>query len=459
MDRGPLDRWRPRLFLGVALAVVVLVGTVGASHWQPGARDLDLLGLALALVGPALVILRPRPPALAVLLAVGAIGAYLALGYAWGPALGGSVGVLVTVLLTGPARTSRVLAWSGAALMWGAVLTAATLREDDPRLAGLVGGAAWTAVALLIATGIRERIARAAAWRAAREERERTAVATERLHIARELHDVLAHSLSAINVQAGVGLHLLDRDPEQARSALASIKETSRDALDEVRAVLGVVRGETPDGDTVDGTPAAGAAATGAAAVGAAAASRGPTWDLAALPRLAEPLRARGTDVHFDVDPGGPVPAHVAGVVFRVVQESLTNVGRHAPRAGSVLVHVGREGGRLRVSVADDGGPLGPLAAGRPGYGLRGMRERVEGAGGTLRTGHQAADVGGTPEGGFVVDATIPLAAPPAPGPSGPGHAAGGPASDDTASGREVPDPRHTPGDREPDTSPGREGE
>ncbi|CAM3684043.1 hypothetical protein GCM10007368_30170 [Isoptericola cucumis] len=402
MDLGPLDRWRPRVFLGVALAVVVLVGTVGASHWQAGARDLDLLGLALALVGPALVVLRPRPPALSVLLAVGAIGAYLALGYAWGPALAGAVGVLVMVLLTGPAARARALAWSGAALMWGVVVTGAALRGDEPRFAGLLGGAAWTAVALLVATGLRERIARATADRAARAERERTAVATERLRIARELHDVLAHSLSAMNVQAGVGLHLLDRDVEQARSALASIKATSRDALDEVRAVLGVVRGEGGD----DGGPGADGDVP-----------RAPTWDLAALPRLAEPLRARGVEVRFDVDPAvgadGAAGAHVAGIVYRVVQEALTNVGRHAPGARSVLVHVGREDARVRVTVADDGGPGGPLDANRPGYGLRGMRERVEGAGGTLRTGHQADDA----RVGFVVDATVPLAPP---------HASGG---------------------------------
>ncbi len=238
-----------------------------------------------------------------------------------------------------------------------------------------------------------------------RDEVARRRAVEERLRIARELHDVLAHSLSAITVQAGVGLHLLDRDVEQARSALASIKSTSRDALDEVRAVLGVVRGEG-DADLDPG--------------GDGEEPRGPTWNLASLPRLAEPLRARGVAVHFDVDPAvepeDVLPAHVAGIVYRVVQESLTNVGRHAPGARSVLVHVGREGERVRVTVVDDGGPAGPLDANRPGYGLRGMRERVEGTGGTLRTGHQATETGV----GFVVDATVPLATPRAPELSGP---------------------------------------
>ncbi|MEL7975485.1 histidine kinase [Isoptericola sp. F-RaC21] len=394
MDRGPLDRWRPRLFLAATLAVVVTFGTLGASHWQPGARPVDALGLLLALVGPVVLLALPRRPALAVLLAVGALGAYLALGYAWGPVLAGTVGVLVMVVLTGPPARARVVAWSGALLMWGVVLAAAALRDEPARFPGLVGGAAWTAVALMVAGGVRERVARAAALRAARAERERTAVATERLRIARELHDVLAHSLSAINVQAGVGLHLLDRDAEQARSALASIKATSRDALDEVRAVLGVVRGEderTAGTDGADGDPEN--------------TPRVPTWDLAALPRLAEPLRVRGVAVRFDVDPAldGALPAHLAGVAYRVVQEALTNVGRHAPGARSVVVRAAREGTGVRVTVTDDGGPPGPGADGAPGYGLRGMRERVEGAGGAL-VARPTGD-------GFAVDATIPLPA------------------------------------------------
>ena len=386
MERGPLDRRRPRLILAVALAAVVAVGTFGAAHWQTAARPLDALGIALALVSPAVVALLPRRPVPAVLLGVGAVGTYLALGYAWGPVLAGAVGVLVMVLLTGPVARARALAWSGAALLWATVVVAAALRPDPPMPAVLVGGAAWTAVALLVAGAIRERFARAAALRAAREERERTAVATERLRIARELHDVLAHSLSAINVQAGVGLHLLDRDPAQARSALTSIRATSRDALDEVRAVLGVMRAEPGAGATDGGGDPSGA--------------RVPTWDLTTLDRLAVPLRDRGIEVSLDVT-ADDVPPHVAGVAYRVVQEALTNVARHAAGVRSVGVRVRRSAGGVHVRVSDDGDPAAPSA--EPGYGLRGMRERVEGTGGTLVVGSNGS--------GFVVDATIPLPA------------------------------------------------
>jgi signal transduction histidine kinase len=411
-DRGPLDRLRPRLFLAAALAVFAVGGTFGASHGQPGARALDPLAVALVLVGPVVVATLVLRPVLAILVTVGALAAYLLLGYAWGPVLGAVFMVLVTVLLTGPAPRARLLAWSGAVVYWAVCTAAATLRADGPPPAVLFGGVAWSAVLLLVAGAVRERFARAAAVRAARQERERTAVATERLRIARELHDVLAHSLSAISVQAGVGLHLLDRDREQARSALASIRATSNDALDEVRAVLGILRGEAAgpddDGRTGPGT-APGMTSRGAALAdtdggtgSGAEAARAPTWDLAALPRLAEPLRARGVAVRLDVD-AGDVPPRIAGVAYRVVQEALTNVGRHAPAAHSVVVRVRRDGGTLRVTVSDDGGPARTSEA-PAGYGLRGMRERVEGAGGTLAAG--AGD------GGFVVDAAIPVRVP-----------------------------------------------
>jgi signal transduction histidine kinase len=252
-------------------------------------------------------------------------------------------------------------------------------------------------VVLLVAGAIRDRSARIAAARqaeqVARVERERTAVEDERLRIAREVHDVLAHSLSAITVQAGVGLHLLDRDPDQARSALTAIRTTSTEALDEVRAVLGVVRGE----------PRAEAAA--AHDLVAADAPLAPTWDLAALPRLVQRAEGGGLAVALAVDPAtAGLPDRLAGVVYRVVQEALTNVRRHAHGATHVDVRVvvdasdgsasdrsdTRADGdstsrRVTVTVTDDG--AGAPSDAEPGYGLRGMRERVESVGGSLATG------------------------------------------------------------------------
>ncbi|WP_454728320.1 sensor histidine kinase [Cellulosimicrobium protaetiae] len=392
---GPLDRRRPRAFLAVVLAVVSVAGSVGATHGQPGARPLDLAAVALLLVSPlALVLLVPRP-VVAVAVSVAAVSVFLVAGYAWGPALAGPVGVLVGVLLSGPAERARRVAWGGAVLLAGAVVAAAALRPDAPPRATLLGGAAWTVVVLLVAGAIRDRSARIAAAReaeqVARAERERTAVADERLRIAREVHDVLAHSLSAITVQAGVGLHLLDRDPDQARSALTAIRTTSTEALDEVRAVLGVVRGEPrTDGPAVD---------DGAPLV--------PTWDLAALPRLARLAEGGGLTVALTVDPAtAGLPDRLAGVVYRVVQEALTNVRRHArdatrvdarvdvegftkradgTRPGDAEAHRSRGSRLVTVTVTDDGTTASSVP--EPGYGLRGMRERVESVGGSLVAG------------------------------------------------------------------------
>ena len=426
---GPFDRVRPRVFVAIAVALVTNLGSIGAAQGQAWATEPGLLGRLLLLVSPAaLLFLLPRRPALATVLSVAATLTFLLLGYPWGPVFLGPVGVLAAVMLSGDVRRARRIAWSGAALLAGGVATVAALiaprierllsdlpptRHGDWRPGSygpgwmrgdgawfltpdaLIAGAAWLAVVLLIASAARERIARRLAARAAAREtaaeRERTAVASERLRIARELHDVLAHSLSAINVQAGVGLHLLEKNPGQAREALSNIRDTSKDALAEVRTVLGIVReGASP--------PASGTLPDDAAPLA-------PTWDLTALHRLADQARAEGLDVAVELGPDVvDVPDHIAGVVHRVVQESLTNVRRHAPSARRVTLRVTRGDGII-VVVADDGVVAGEPV--EPGYGLLGMRERVEGAGGTLTAGPRP----GGP--GWEVRATLPFAAQP----------------------------------------------
>jgi signal transduction histidine kinase len=210
-------------------------------------------------------------------------------------------------------------------------------------------------------------------------ERRQSAVQAERVRIARELHDVLAHSLSQINVQAGVGLHLMDKQPDKARDALASIKDTSKSALEEVRSVLGVLRAEqaAPDAPLV------------------------PEPDLSRLGQLVTgypELRIALEDrLRHD-----EVPAPVQLAIYRIVQESLTNVARHATGAGEVRVVLERHGGDFRVEVRDDGdAPADRTASESGGRGILGMRERAE-----LLGGHLSA--GPAPEGGFVVSAAIP---------------------------------------------------
>lgn len=432
---GPFDRARPRVFVAVAVAFATNLGSLGAARGQAWASEPGLVGFLLLLVAPAaLLFLLPRRPALAAVLSVAATVTFLLLGYPWGPVFLGPVAVLAGVMLSGDARRARLIAWSGAALLAGGVSAVAALiaprveqaLTDEPQPprgewgpghggpgwnadvggwflspGSLIGAAAWLAVVLLIASGARERITRRVAARAAAQataaERERTAVASERLRIARELHDVLAHSLSAINVQAGVGLHLLEKNPGQAREALSNIRDTSKDALAEVRTVLGIVReGTSP--------PAQGTLRDGAAPLT-------PTWDLTGLHALADQARAEGLDVTVELaaDVSG-LPDHVVGVVHRVVQESLTNVRRHAPSARRVTLRVTRHDG-VEVVVTDDGVPAGGPV--EPGYGLLGMRERVEGAGGTLTAGPREDGAGWEVRARLPVPQGPPAATPP----------------------------------------------
>ncbi len=200
----------------------------------------------------------------------------------------------------------------------------------------------------------------------------------ERLDIARELHDVLAHSISMINVQAGVALELMEQRPEQARTALTTIKQASRDALVEVQAVLGALRQA--------GEPAATA----------------PTPGMANLDRLVSGARAAGlrVEVHVDGEPR-PVPVGTDLAAYRILQESLTNVVRHAG-ATAVTVTVGYRLRELTLEVADDGRTEANGHGPGSGSGIAGMRERAEALGGELDTGRRLGY-------GFRVLARLPL--------------------------------------------------
>ncbi|GAA4148412.1 sensor histidine kinase [Leifsonia shinshuensis] len=219
--------------------------------------------------------------------------------------------------------------------------------------------------------GRRERYREVSRQIAARRE---SAAEAERLRIARELHDVLAHSLSQISVQAGVGLHLFDSRPDKARESLEAIKSVSSQALEEVRGVLGFLRAE--------GYPAA----------------RAPEPDLARIPVLVETYRRAGLDVHYD-DALTSVPSAASQLaLYRIVQESLTNIGRHA-QARTVGIRLAEDGAEYVLTVADDG--RGLPATETDGKGMIGMRERAELLGGRFETRP-------TEGGGLTVEARIP---------------------------------------------------
>ena len=218
----------------------------------------------------------------------------------------------------------------------------------------------------------------------ARAEQARRAVAEERLRLARELHDVVAHSISVIAVQSGVGAHVAKTQPEEAAKALAAIEATSRAALTELRRLLGVLRqDDEPEG------------------------SLAPVPGLADLEGLLAEVAKAGLAVRLQVEgTPSPLPAGVDLSAYRIVQEALTNVVKHAgPVRAQVTIRYRDQ--EIRVEVIDDGrGVAAPTGDGRArvGHGLIGMRERVAVFGGDLETGPR-------PDGGFRVAARLPLAA------------------------------------------------
>jgi signal transduction histidine kinase len=332
------------------------------------------LGLSIALIGPIALIAARRAPGPVVAIVTAAATAdvlisadqpgppYIALAFA-------IVGAIV--------RGARIWAWVSVAAGWLITIAGAVLLRLDIPPSSIAGTTLGILIVIGIGEGIRTRRERISGYRRAAAQLKQSEVQAERMRIARELHDVLAHSLSQINVQAGVGLHLMDKQPQQAAAALASIKEVSKTALDEVRSVLGILRSE-------DG------ADPGAPLV--------PEPDLSRLPGLAASVTAQGVAVELLNSLTATPPAAVQLAIYRIVQESLTNVVRHA-KATRATVNVAAIDGNYRVQVSDNGSGAGNHGFGR---GLTGMRERAELLGGTLGTGT-------SPEGGFQVTATIPI--------------------------------------------------
>ncbi|MEU8175232.1 histidine kinase [Microbispora hainanensis] len=261
-------------------------------------------------------------------------------------------------------------------------------------LGSLALGGAWT-----IGRAVRER--RAYAARRADEAAER-AVTEERLRIAREMHDVVSHTLSLIGVKAGVAVHVADRRPEEALEALRVIEATSRQALTEMRHMLGVLR--TTPSTTPGTTPGTTSSTTSGTTPGTTSDALSPAPGLAALPDIAERAAAAGVRVDLDVRVTDRLSPALELAVHRIVQEAVTNVVRHAaPAACRVLVH--DEGDRVRIEVTDDGPGRRVLPPGVPGHGighgLIGMRERVAAYGGDFTAGPM-------PGGGFRVLASLP---------------------------------------------------
>lgn len=374
---------RPSWIPVLALAVLQVVGTSIAGRHQPERVALDPFGYVLLLAGPALLLFRRRRPVL-VVAGTGAVTLlYVVLGYPWGPVFASLVVAFFSAVAAG--RRKAVLIVAAVVFAGHAVVGLWLYRYLPPSgdhgtsWTQLSGTAAWLLAVLAAAELFRLRRDQIARDRRERAEAERRRTDEERMRIARELHDVLAHSISVINVQAGVALALMDERPEQARTALTTIKAASKEALGEVRQVLSTLRapGEAP---------------------------RAPAPGLDRLPELLEQATATGLTADVRVEGRRvPLPPGVDLAAFRIIQEALTNVVRHSgSRAAHVLLRY--DSGDVHVWVDDDGPAVTGGDSGG-GNGLVGMRERAAALGGEAEAGPRA-------DGGFRVRARLPFTAP-----------------------------------------------
>ena len=374
--------------LAAALAVVLPVGTYFAAQHQAdvtvlpgqlqrlGHRSFDAWAVALVAASAGALALRRRRPVAVLAFVVGTTLIYFVLGYANGPIWLALVIAYYTAATRGHRAAAGIAAVAGFAIFpW---LDYLLRNQPAPSAIGLAALAAWLLVVLGAGEAVRIRRERAAAAARIREEEALRRASEERLRMARELHDSLGHYLSVISVQSGVALNLNQHLPEQARTSLEAVKQASKEALRELRSVLEILR---QDGER---------------------APRVPASTLARLGDLVAQASAPGLDIRAETEGiARPLPFGVDAAAYRIVQEALTNVARHAgPTSATVLVCYGEE--ELTVQVDDDG--RGPAAVSQPacGDGIPGMRERAAAVNGELYAGPR-------PGGGFRVRARLPL--------------------------------------------------
>jgi signal transduction histidine kinase len=397
----PARGLRPRpldVLVAVAIAFVQIAGTIGYSQDEPPSPwALDAFAYVLLVAGPVVLLLRRRWPDATLAVAFAAAAGYAASGYPRGPAgLPAFVFAMVSAIMMG----RRAFAWGVLAVAYAAFTWLPSLLPDEVEearsLADAAANLAWLPLVGAASEIARIRLERRAERAHAAREEARRRASEERLLIARELHDVLAHDISLINVQSGVALHLLDERPEQARPALEAINEASDEALGALRSVLDVLsRGLGQDGMHGE---------SGAWAPSA------PTAGLRDLDSLVRRTRAAGLDVHLAVEgEARPLPAGVDLAAFRIVQEALTNVVRHAGGDARATVRLVYAPAELVVQVDDDGNGMESASGRQPTdsdrqirrSGIAGMRQRVHALGGTFAAGPR-------PGRGFRVKARFP---------------------------------------------------
>ncbi|MEU5720545.1 sensor histidine kinase [Micromonospora sp. NPDC047738] len=371
MDRNR-SGWGDGVFDALVALVLVVFGLFGTA--PAGLNQGMGTGRAtypLVVVAALALAVRRRWPLATLAVVTAATTAYLVLGYPYGPILISFFVAVYTVAAYRPLRPAAV----ACGLALAVLLLHVFVGVRSLGLLGLMPAAAWVVVPFAVGTTVR--LGRESAARNRVDEARRLADA-ERLRVAREVHDVVGHGLAAIHMQAEIALHLLAKRPEQAEAALTAISRTSKEALDELRVTLTVVRRDEP----VD--------------------ERAPAPGLAQLPQLRERLAGAGVPVTVEVD-GEPraLPVAVDLAAYRVVQEALTNVLRHAGPA-TAIVRLRYAPTEVTVEVTDTGRGAAAPPGRTAGYGLAGMRERVTALGGSFTAGPAST-------GGFRVYATLPV--------------------------------------------------
>ncbi|MFC0006439.1 sensor histidine kinase [Micromonospora siamensis] len=388
MNRTVLGRPLRSVAFDVAVCALVVLFAVAGAAAQPGGWVATLVGAVMAV---AVLFRRSHPSMVAVVVGLLALVQVLA---GWGP-LAYDVAVLVALYsVVAYADRLRDGVIAGAVAAVGVLLAAGTTVSPAPWWIsaiwfGLVTGGVWLA-AVNVRTRrlyVRSLEERAATLEREREAEARAAVAGERARIARELHDVVAHSMAVMIAQADGARFTFDRDPDRAREAVRVVADTGRQALGEMRRLVGVLREPEPDVAEVVPEPTHRRAA------------------VAELPALLDRFRAAGLRTTYTAPAEPALPPGLELTVYRVVQEALTNALKHAGPGAAVTVELTRDDQAVVVRVVDDGRGRRPERPAPPGgHGLVGMRERVGVYEGSLA-------VGPRPGGGWRVEARLPLPA------------------------------------------------
>lgn len=381
-------RWK-RWLLDIAIALVVCFASItvhqprrGGPLVEAGQSQLELLPvgymLVMILASVALVFRKVRPLVVWAITVACGLAVTIGFGFNLTVALPTAV-ALYTVGTTSRRPTTAVTTVFTAIAFYTASVVVESTDWPSERMLGVI---AWSIMAAALGAAVQARRAERAAERARlaemalnREQETQRRITDERVHIARELHDVVGHNIAVVNVQAGLAERLLKTDPESSRAALAAVRSAAQSTLHDMGAIIGLLRTGTDSEDVAEPSPS-----------------------LDAVPALLETMREGGLVVNAEVSRTTEHRDSVAELTaFRIVQESLTNALKHGTGSANVVLVADESGIRLEVSNTFDSDTIFD-----DGHGLAGMRERVDSLRGTIFTGRR--------KGRFVVEARLPFA-------------------------------------------------